>query len=173
MRHVPRATFAPLDLCEVVGATLRLLQRTLTQESIAVAPALAGDCWVRGDREQLAQLCLNLLANAREAVSDRGEVHVRCGVRRGSTRPTVVLEVADTGPGIAEAVRESIFEPFVTTKRHGAGLGLALCRAIVDVHRGTIRAANRTPGPGAVFTVEFPAEPAPPPGDGGAAGPGP
>lgn len=97
---------------------------------------------------------------------------MRCGVRRGSTRPTVVLEVADTGPGIAEAVRESIFEPFVTTKRHGAGLGLALCRAVVDVHRGTIRAANRTPGPGAVFTVEFPAEPAPPPGDVGATGPG-
>jgi signal transduction histidine kinase len=157
----------------VVGTTLRLLQRTLTQESIAVAPALAGGCWVRGDREQLAQLCLNLLANAREAVADKGEVQVRCDVRRGSSRPTVVLEVADTGPGIAEAVRESIFEPFVTTKRRGAGLGLALCRAIVDVHRGTIRAANRTPGPGAVFTVEFPAEPAPPPGEGGAAGPGP
>jgi signal transduction histidine kinase len=55
-------------------------------------------------------------------------------------------------------VRQTIFEPSVTTKRHGTGLGLALCRAIVDVHRGTIRAENRAPGPGAVFTVEFPAD---------------
>ena len=68
----------------------------------------------------------------------------------------MALEVSDTGPGIVEAVRQIIFEPFITTKRHGTGL--ALCRAIADVHRGTIRAENRTPGPGAVFTVEFPAE---------------
>jgi signal transduction histidine kinase len=96
------------------------------------------------------------VVNAREAVFDRGEIHVRCGERRGRARPTVFLEVADSGPGISESVRETIFEPFVTTKRHGTGLGLALCPAIVDVHRGTIRAANRDPGPGAVFTVESP-----------------
>jgi signal transduction histidine kinase len=121
-------------------------------------PDLPGGCRVRGDREQLQQLCLNLLVNAREALSGKGEIHVRCAVRQDRARPTVCLEIADTGPGISDAVRETVFEPFVTTKRHGTGLGLALCRAIVDVHRGTIRAANRDPGPGAVFTVEFPAD---------------
>jgi PAS domain S-box-containing protein len=158
MREIPRATFAPVDLGEVVRDTLRLLQPSLSQSTVTVVPDLGGGGWVRGDREQLQQLCLNLVVNAREAVAERGEIHVRCGERRGRPRPTVFLEIADTGPGISESVREMVFEPFVTTKRHGTGLGLALCRSIVDVHRGTIRAGNRDPGPGAVFTVEFPAD---------------
>jgi signal transduction histidine kinase len=147
-----------VDLGEVVRETLRLLQASLSQESVAVVPDLEGGCRVRGDREQLQQLCLNLLVNAREALSGPGEIRVRCAAQRDRARPAVRLEVADTGPGISDAVRETVFEPFVTTKRHGTGLGLALCRAIVDVHRGTIRAANRDPGPGAVFTVELPAD---------------
>jgi PAS domain S-box-containing protein len=167
MRDVPRAMFAPVDVGEVVRETLRLLQAGLGQEAVTVVPELETGCRVRGDREQLQQLCLNLLVNAREALAGPGRIEVRCLVRRGRARPTVGLEIADTGPGISDAVRETVFEPFVTTKRHGTGLGLALCRAIVDVHRGTIRAENRVPGPGAVFTVEFPAapeEPAGPPG---------
>jgi signal transduction histidine kinase len=156
MRDVPRATFAPVELGEVVRETLRLLQASLSQESVTVVADLPDGCRVRGDREQLQQLCLNLLVNAREAVAGKGEIRVGCAMRPDRGRPAVCLEVADTGPGISDAVRETIFEPFVTTKRRGTGLGLALCRAIVDVHRGTIRAANRDPGPGAVFTVEFP-----------------
>jgi signal transduction histidine kinase len=158
MRDVPRATFAPVDLGEVVRETLRLLQASLSQESVTVVADLPDGCRVRGDREQLQQLCLNLLVNAREAVAGKGEIRVRCATRLDRGRPAVCLEVADTGPGISDALRETIFEPFVTTKRRGTGLGLALCRAIVDVHRGTIRAGNRDPGPGAVFTVEFPAD---------------
>jgi two-component system nitrogen regulation sensor histidine kinase GlnL len=158
MRDFPRASFAPVDLAEVLADTLRLLRATLAQDSIAVVQELETGCWVQGDREQLKQLCLNLLVNAREVVSDGGEIRVRCWVRKG-TRPSVVLETADTGPGIPEAVQETLFEPFVTTKPRGTGLGLALCRAIADVHRASIRAENRRPGPGAVFTVEFPALP--------------
>ncbi|MBI3457790.1 MAG: PAS domain-containing protein [Candidatus Rokubacteria bacterium] len=157
-RDFPRASFAPVDLREVVTETLLLLQPTLSQGSVTVVQALEPDCWVRGDREQLKQLCLNLLVNAKEAVAESGEIRVRCRVRRGSPRATAVLEIADTGPGIAEAVQETLFQPFVTTKRRGTGLGLALCRAIADVHRGTIRAENRVPGPGAVFTVELPTD---------------
>lgn len=156
MRDFPRASFALVDLGEVLADTLRLLQATLAQDSIAVVQELETDCWVQGDREQLKQLCLNLLVNAREAVSDGGEIRVRCWVRNG-TPSSVVVETADTGPGIPEAVRETLFEPFVSTKPRGTGLGLALCRAIADVHRATIRAENRRPGSGAVFTVEFPA----------------
>lgn len=156
MRDFPRASFAPVDLGAVLTDTLRLLQATLAQDSISVVQELETGCWVQGDREQLKQLCLNLLVNAREAVSDGGEIRVRCWVRQG-TPASVVVETADTGPGIPEAVRETIFEPFVTTKPRGTGLGLALCRAIADVHRATIRAENLRPGPGAVFTVEFPA----------------
>jgi PAS domain S-box-containing protein len=161
MRDFPRASFEPVDLHDVARETVLLVQASFAQEGITLKPALERGGWVRGDREQLKQLCLNLVVNAREAVSAPGEVHVRCWMRGDRGRPTVALEVADTGPGIAEAVRQTIFEPFVTTKRQGTGLGLALCRAIVDVHRGTIRAENRTPGPGAVFTVEFPADAAP------------
>jgi PAS domain S-box-containing protein len=158
VREFPRASFTLLDLRDVVQETLLLAQATFAQDGVTLVQGLERGCWIRGDREQLKQLCLNLVVNAKEAVSANGEVHVRCWLRPNPARPTVALEVADTGPGIAEAVREILFEPFITTKRRGTGLGLALCRAITDVHRGTIRAENRTPGPGAVFTVEIPAE---------------
>jgi signal transduction histidine kinase len=142
----------------VVAEILLLIQSTLTQDAVTLVQELESGCWIRGDPEQLKQLCLNLLVNAREAVSPHQEIRVRCWTQTSGTRPTVVLEVSDSGPGIPETVRQTIFEPFVTTKRRGTGLGLALCRAIADVHRGTIRADNRASGRGAVFTVELPAD---------------
>jgi PAS domain S-box-containing protein len=162
MRDFPRASFAPVDLRELLTETLLLLQAMLTHDAVTVVHALEPGCRVRGDREQLKQLFLNLLVNAREAMAGRGEIRVRCWVRKGHPRPAAIVEIEDTGPGIPAAVRDTLFEPFVTTKAHGTGLGLAICRAITDVHGATIRARNQAQGTGATITVEFQVETPPP-----------
>jgi signal transduction histidine kinase len=134
-----------------------------------VGPERSGDAYFDEDVALLGTLVAEAavaLANARlhrDVMRAREQIEailqtMPSAVVADGARPVVCLEIADTGPGISDAVRETVFEPFVTTKRHGTGLGLALCRAIVDVHRGTIRAENRDPGPGARFSVEFPAD---------------
>ncbi len=154
-RDLPRTTFAPVNLGEVLADTLLLLQARLSRDSITVVRELESDCWVQGDREQLEQLFLNLLVNAKEAVADSGEIRVHCWARKGDLKTTAIVEISDTGPGISEAIQNTLFEPFVTTKSRGGGLGLAICRAIADVHRATLRASNRAHGAGATITVEF------------------
>ncbi len=110
---------------------------------------------VAGDQAQLRQLLLNVLMNAVEAMPT-GDLTVRLS-RRGSSEPHIVsIEVRDTGQGIPNDLLEKIFDPFVTTKSQGSGLGLAICQGIIEAHRGTILAANNTPGPGATITVGLP-----------------
>jgi signal transduction histidine kinase len=70
---------------------------------------------------------------------------------------TLVVQIADTGPGISEDYIANIFEPFVTSKADGSGLGLAICKGIVDWHRGTITASNALGTYGTIFTVKLPA----------------
>ncbi|MBF0623297.1 MAG: PAS domain-containing protein [Magnetococcales bacterium] len=97
---------------------------------------------IRGDRDQLVQLFLNLVKNAREAAGPEGrvEIHTRIsqGVRlvQGQRRHHVIVEIRDNGPGIPAALRKRIFLPFVTTKSRGTGLGLAISRKIVNDHGG-------------------------------------
>jgi len=109
---------------------------------------------VLGDHAALEQLFLNLFINALEAMEPGGILTVR--LRRSEGRMSV--DVEDTGPGIPEEFLPRIFEPFVTTKRQGSGLGLAICASIANAHRARIHAANKSGQPGAVFTLEFPAE---------------
>jgi signal transduction histidine kinase len=98
----------------------------------------------------LGQLTLNLLLNALQAEPADGPVEVAAREDAG----TIVLEVRDRGPGVAPAVRDHLFEPFTST-RGSSGLGLAVCKGIVDDHGGTIAVGDREGG-GAVFTVRLP-----------------
>src|SRR5262249_46213279 len=113
---------------------------------------------VKGDRVQLEQVAMNLLVNAFDAVSSlQGprQVTVRVGSRAGG----VLLSVLDTGGGIPPRALGPLFEPVFRNKPHGMGMGLAICRSIVETHGGRITARNRT-GRGAVFEVSLPATPA-------------
>ncbi|MBA3821548.1 MAG: PAS domain S-box protein, partial [Deltaproteobacteria bacterium] len=103
---------------------------------------------------QLEQVLINLITNAVHAVENGGRVIVRAQIESPST---VVLEVADSGPGISESDREKIFEPFFTTKPDGkgTGLGLPIVRNIVDQHRGEISITTSDLG-GAAFRVVLP-----------------
>jgi signal transduction histidine kinase len=111
---------------------------------------------VPADENQLRQVLYNLMFNAIDALPNGGEVAVRAGVEDGPGGPELVLTVEDDGPGLPPGLGDRIFEPFVSTKETGLGLGLSICRRIVESHGGTLAAADR-PGGGAVFTVRLPA----------------
>jgi two-component system sensor histidine kinase HydH len=104
----------------------------------------------------LQQLFLNLCLNAIQAMEPGGELTVRVADLSEGGGSTLIVEVADTGPGIPDDLLATIFDPFVTTKPHGTGLGLAICRGIADAHHARLAARNNAGRPGCTFTVEFP-----------------
>ncbi|HXH24222.1 MAG TPA: ATP-binding protein, partial [Vicinamibacterales bacterium] len=116
---------------------------------------------IQGDRHQLTQLFTNLLANAYEAMNGGGRITVTAGRVRledgGDGRDAVLVEVADTGPGMPPDVAEKVFDPFFTTKPRGSGLGLAIVRKIVDAHDGRID-LQTAPGAGTRIRVTLPVE---------------
>ncbi len=111
---------------------------------------------ILGDRDRLYQAVLNLLLNAMEAVRTGGHIMVR--VVRGAT--TVRVEIEDNGTGISPDVMDRLFEPFVTSKVKGTGLGLAKVRATLEAHDGTVECRNAKEH-GAIFTIRLPLLPQP------------
>ena len=109
------------------------------------------------DESLCEQAFLNLVQNAYEAMEDGGLLRVDVRLAKQGGRDGVELRLSDTGPGVPEELREEIFNPFVTTKKTGVGLGLSIVSKIVDGHQGSIRVEN-APGGGAVFTIFFPLE---------------
>lgn len=110
------------------------------------------------DENLCEQAFLNLVQNAYEAMgSAGGTFRVEASVARSNGRNGVQVRLQDTGPGVPAEMREQIFNPFVTTKKTGVGLGLSIVSKIVDEHHGTIRLEN-SDGQGACFVIFFPAE---------------
>jgi C4-dicarboxylate-specific signal transduction histidine kinase len=110
---------------------------------------------VLGDRIQLQQVMLNLIRNAHEAMaqSERRELEV---VTARLDDESIEIAVADHGSGLPDDIAEHLFEPFHTTKRDGMGLGLSICRSIVEAHGGKLRYESNCGG-GAIFRVTLPA----------------
>ncbi len=140
----------PVRLAELaeaaIGAIARPAEVKVELAGLAELPA------VEADAVQLRQVLVNLLENAVHAASPSGTVTVR-----GRREPgAVAVEVEDTGPGVDPATRRRLFEPLITTKSRGIGLGLALCRRIALRHGGDVSYAER-PGGGARFTLRLPA----------------
>jgi signal transduction histidine kinase len=150
-----------IDLVEPLNDTLRLLEGQLSQRGIQTLRRCGPNIpRIQGDFAQLKQLFLNLLLNAIEAMENGGLLTVTVGTRRqrdGST--AVIVEIRDTGIGISDAVSARLFDPFVTSKPRGSGLGLSISRGIADAHHATIRITGQTEPPGTLVTVEFPALP--------------
>ena len=107
------------------------------------------------DTEQIKRVIINLVENAMDALNGGGEISIR--THRSNDRKDVIMEVADTGHGLAEAVKEKLFQPYFTTKPDGAGLGLAIVSRIIEDHGGLIKVSDNKPE-GSVFTIELPAE---------------
>jgi signal transduction histidine kinase len=108
---------------------------------------------VEADPGQLRQALVNLVENAVQATSPRGEVRIVGTDAPGAA--AIVLAVEDDGPGVDEAVRRRLFEPLVTTKARGIGLGLALVKRVAERHGGSVAYEPR-PGGGARFTLRLP-----------------
>jgi PAS domain S-box-containing protein len=143
---------APVDLGAVVEDTARLLLPSVPA-GVQLTTTIAPDGVVIGDRTQLQQIVLNVLKNAIDAVADRPKAHVRASL--SLENDTVVLVVADDGPGIAPEVQWRIFEPFFSTKRGGRGLGLATVFGLTRAHGGSVEVSSSL-GQGATFTVRLP-----------------
>jgi two-component system nitrogen regulation sensor histidine kinase GlnL len=86
----------------------------------------------------LEQVLLNLLVNAMEAMPDGGILEIRVSLAAAASPPSIRIEIADTGPGVPEALRSRIFDPYFTTKSEGTGMGLALCDKIIRQHDGLL-----------------------------------
>ena len=108
------------------------------------------------DKVQIQQVLLNLIRNAIEAMDGAAQRELDISARRVGAM--VEIRVADTGPGLADGVRDHLFEPFTTTKPDGLGMGLSISRAIVDGHGGKLRAEDGVGG-GTVFCMTVPTAP--------------
>ncbi|MFH1060048.1 MAG: PAS domain S-box protein [Pseudomonadota bacterium] len=162
-----------VDLNHELGQVVKLLERTLPK-MITIQTDLAPDLRpILADPIQLEQVVINLANNARDAMPGGGVLALRTanvrldpaaagGIVALGPGDYVVLEVADSGPGLAPEVLAHVFEPFFTTKEvgRGTGLGLATVYGIVKSHGGHIAAGNRPAG-GASFVIHLPAEPVP------------
>lgn len=110
------------------------------------------------DESLCEQAFFNLVQNAYQAMEENGgTLHVEASMTQNNFRRGLEVRLADSGPGVPENLREEIFNPFVTTKKAGVGLGLSIVSKIVDGHHGSIRLEN-APGGGAVFSLFFPLE---------------
>jgi len=153
---------AAVALGEIVENTLGLLGAQLRSHGIVVELDLEAPLpEVRGSARRLEQVLVNLLSNARDALDtlpNDAPKAVRIRAYAPPGQDPVVIEVADTGPGMSTEVRERLFEPFFTTKgaAQGTGLGLSIVRTIVDECGGRI-AVESEPGVGATFRIELPA----------------
>ncbi len=151
-----------VDVVAIAAEAVRAIEAYAGSRTIAIGFALRHpSLLVRGDNQELRQVFLNLLLNASQAMTDGGSIELSSDTL-DEQRPDgtghctlAVIEVADSGPGIAPEVIDRIFEPFVSTKANGTGLGLAICSQIVERHGGRISASN-VPGSGAVFAVYLP-----------------
>ncbi len=149
-----------LDLSAICEETARLFRRAL-DEKVELRAEIEPGLMVTGDAGALHQMLLNLCVNGRDAMPEGGRLTIAVASAAADevaahgldgSRPHVVVSVADTGAGIAEAEQERIFEPSYTTKKDGSGLGLAIVREVVLTHGGKL-ALESAPDEGTCFRM--------------------
>ena len=147
-----------LHINKVVREVLKLIRTDLIGQKVTVDTELSPNLpVVTGDSVQLQQVLVNLVVNACDAMADcnvpERRLLIRTGIENGSS--TVIVSVTDRGGSIPDKKMEEIFEPFFTTKEEGMGLGLSVCRTIIDAHRGKLWATNNADR-GATFHFTLP-----------------
>jgi two-component system sensor histidine kinase HydH len=148
-----RSRMELLDVASILERTVSLIHRESESKNIRIETELAEDLSpVLGSEDQLQQVFLNLLVNAKDSMPQGGEIHITTR----NTRQGVQLEFSDTGCGISEENAARIFEPFFTTKENGkgTGLGLWICSGIMERHGGDIQLTRREKG--ATFILNLP-----------------
>ena len=146
-----------LEINEAILEIMRLARAAISEHGVSVNMQLSEELpHILGDRTQLQQVILNLIMNAIEALSEVSEGSRELVISTSETDPDgVLVAVGDSGPGLPPAGLARVFEPFFTTKANGLGMGLSICRSIVEAHGGRLWATPNQPN-GAVFRVMLP-----------------
>jgi signal transduction histidine kinase len=148
----PRADVAPVEVRAVVEAVFLLVAGEARKGAVALESAAPAGLAARADSDLLRQVLLNVVLNALQAQPGGGRVRVTAH-RDG---PDVVVDVGDAGPGVPEALRRSLFDPYVTGREEGTGMGLAVAARLMETMGGSIVLADTGPG-GSTFRVRLPA----------------
>lgn len=161
IRHFARKRAAvrePVDLVGLAREARRLVAGMLVQcpEIVVEAPPPASSCVALCDGLQIQQVLVNLIKNAIDAARGLPEARQGIRLRFACANRRVVVEVADQGAGLDAAQRERLFEPFFTTKPDGLGLGLPICKSIVEAHGGRLWAEANAGGIGMRFFFQLP-----------------
>ncbi len=150
---------APTQLNEIIEEAMLFLRHELQRQQVDSRLRLDADLpELTADRIQLQQVVVNLAMNAIQAMAEAGVSERRLTVRTSSRDGEARVDVEDTGPGLSADQAARVFESFFTTKSGGLGVGLAICRSIIDAHGGRIDGANGPEG-GARFTFTLPIGP--------------
>lgn len=152
--RMPKPEFSRLDLNELVRSALALYQGGAAPVEMHLYEQLPQ---IDADKNQLNQVVLNLVENARDAIGQRTGGRITVSTRLGEAGDRCILIVDDNGPGVPGELKDKVFAPYFTTKhaRGGTGLGLAIVHRIVSDHGGRIAVAD-APGGGARFAIELP-----------------
>jgi PAS domain S-box-containing protein len=145
------------DINEIIRETVALLRDEAMRYSISIRTELAADLpQIVGDRVQLQQVAMNLIVNSIEAMREVDGTREIIVKSKRAENERVLVSISDTGLGIPPQLSEQIFEPFFTTKPHGTGMGLRICRSIIESHGGQLRVVGSQER-GATFHLNLPA----------------
>jgi C4-dicarboxylate-specific signal transduction histidine kinase len=151
-----RSTPVAVPVRACIDEVLALLRPEIERLGVEIQIEMPSDLPpANADRIQLQQVFANLITNSLESLSQTSDDRRRIGIGATATGDGIRLTFRDNGPGIADAVRERLFDSFVTTKSGGMGMGLSICRTIIEAHGGTLTAAPSIPD-GAQFTITLP-----------------
>ena len=166
--RLEQLNLARLDLNQVIEESLAMVKHELASNHISLEKRLAGQLpKVELDRNKIEQVFINIFMNAIQAMDGKGDLSVKTFLSRPTDADAVsqtpagervVVEIQDTGTGIPADKLDKLFDPFFTTKPigTGTGLGLSVSRNIIEMHRATIRIANRKEAHGVCVTISFP-----------------
>ena len=144
--------FKSIDLKSLIDSTANLLSGELSKHHVRwSADYQHNGAQIQADPDQLRQILINLIQNASDAMPNGGQLTITTQTNDGYLE----MRISDTGTGIPKELLPKIFEPFVTTKPNGTGLGLAMVRSLIHAHHGTITVDSR-PGAGTTFTLRLP-----------------
>jgi two-component system sensor histidine kinase HydH len=150
----PRTEQRRADITEVVRRAIVLVEGRARRQKVTLHALLPEEpIYLKIDADQVQQVLVNLLLNALDALPRGGTVRVEIETTEGK----VAVSVRDSGAGISARIRPRLFEPFVSSKENGLGLGLSICKRLIEAHGGSIHGENDDNG-GAAFTFTLPLE---------------
>lgn len=151
--------YEPCELNKLLEDVMVLVQKDLQMHRIGVDESLQPAVWALVNNSQIQQIILNLIVNARQAMKDGGRL--RLVITDNAAEGWAEISIGDSGCGIPNDKLQKIFDPFYTTKtadaqgQGGTGIGLSLCRKIIEAHKGRIRVESEV-GKGTMFTLKLP-----------------